>query len=229
MNKLSNYVASVGLAAMIGCNSNVPADQGLDSNLTACQSDLAGYTTGYSGDFNADFNANIMRPYGANLTAVSTLDQCLSYVAGFEQLPNPENKEIVIGEGPSVMVGEDDMTVAYRDLVITEANLGGAVTSYLNDAAWAKEHVMGPMDAYVCQSGGEYWRADSADPVNMKVRTMYVTGDKVPGMIAAQLVGKYGVEDANEELVNNTATLIGVDLSKKGYIVSAKDCPEDTQ
>lgn len=232
MNKFSMYVASAGLAALIGCQDQPaqPSQGSYEQTLQSCLEKLGDHTTGYTGNFTSDFTANVMRPHGANIDVSNEAYACTVYKNGFESIENPDGKAITVGEGPVVMLGEDDITSTYRDLVLGEADTMGIASSYLGDADWAREFVEAPLDAQVCQTGKEYWRADSADPVNVKVRTKYVTIDRLPGMISARLNGKYGIEDAtNEQTVADMATLLGYDLEARGYVVAAKDCPEDSQ
>jgi len=230
MNNLSKYVASAGLAAMIGCNSYVPADQG-NSDLIECQQTLESMT---NEGFMASFNTNVMRPYGANLSAVTPLDQCLSYVAGV-QLVNPESKDMTIGDGPVVMLGEEDVTTAYRDLVITEAAQRGDVTSYLADKDWATEYVQGPIDAWVCEHGAEVAHPDPEHPETRKImyRSVWLTGNRqprisLPRSMAALVKDKYQVENTSDavETVMNT---LGWE-NQPGYSVNIEtDCKENTQ
>jgi len=230
MNKFSNYVAGIALATMIGC-SDQPANQvnSEPSDLEVCTQELA-TTTGYSGDFAADYNSNVLRPYGAKVDAATT-QFCLVARMAFDNI-NPDKLPLTVSDDLVISIDNANVSGQYLDALISEANdpANNLVSSYLGDVAWAQEFVEAPMDAYVCQQGTQYWRADSADPANTKIRSMYVTGDRLPGMLSARLTGKYGVEDpTNQETVENMATLLGYDLTAKGYVVAAKDCPEDTE
>ncbi len=230
MNKFSNYVAGIALATMIGC-SDQPAKQvgPKPSDLEVCTQGLA-TTTGYSGDFAADYNSNVLRPYGVNIDTTTT-QFCLVARMAFDKI-NPDKLPLTVSDDLVISVDNANVSAQYLDALISEANdpANNLVSSYLNDVAWAQEFIEAPMDAYVCQQGTEYWRADSADPMNTKIRSIYVTGDKLPGMLSARLTGKYGVVDpTSQETVENMATLLGYDLTAKGYVVAAKDCPEDTE
>ena len=215
MNKFSMYVASAGLAALIGCQDQPaqPSQGSYEQTLQSCLEKLGGHTTGYTGNFTSDFTANVMRPHGANIDVSNEAYACTVYKNGFESIENPEGKAITVGEGPVVMLGEDDITSTYRDLVLGEANTMGIVSSYLGDKAWATEYVQGPIDEWVCENGAEVAHPDPAYPETRKImyRSVWLTGNQQPRMslprsMAALVKDKYQVENTSEavETVMNT-------------------------
>ena len=236
---------AAGLAALIGCQDQPaqPSQGSYEQNLQSCLEELDGFTSGYTGNFTNDFTANVMRPYGANIDLSNEGFACTAYKGGFTRIENPDNKALTVGEGPVVMLGEDDVTSTYRDLVLGEADTLRIVSSYLDaedtthtdeNLEWAREFVRGPIDQYVCENGTSFWHPSSDHPETR--RDLWVSvpmkgpGRKdIPRSVEYLVTGKYGVENPSEH-VEDMYTILGwSNAGENFYSFKVEDRCEETQ